>query len=266
VRASQQRFFDHLNTPAAGAIRRYHEATVAAKEHLKIANQEVATLRKASQAAHEQMVALDQKASAEKNAAAATRDRAAADAAAAASTHLEAEANKIAAQAAKDKAAAEQDAAGATMATIAGVIAGRRAQAGVEVVFDTGKGLEALADHDYEAAVEYFAAAAEMAKIAFSHGAHHGGGGGGGDHSSGAGSSRSDSSGSGRDHNEMPPQLDMPGGPAAQGYGKAIQLNVYGHVFADNLQTLVNKISAGVDNGTVRLSASTSATTPIPKA
>ena len=92
-----------------------------------------------------------------------------------------------------EKREAEISAAGAAISGAAGVFAGKRAQAGVEAVFDTGmaiyefaKYINAATEGDPQAAgylmssIQYTLAAAEMGKIAGTSGGKGGAGGGGG--------------------------------------------------------------------------------------
>lgn len=105
-----------------------------------------------------------------------------------------------------------------------------------------------------EASLQYAAAAKAMFRAAGSGGGASGGGasrgnasataGGGG----GGGGGRGGSGGGGGGGQYMPPGA----GPSSRGSGITINMPIYGHVFADNLQTLTNKIGAGIQNGSIK--------------
>lgn len=157
--------------------------------------------------------------------------------------------------------AANMEALGAQTASLLQAMGHKKAAAVIEVIMETGAGIAALARQDYVGAGLHFMAAAEYGIVAGKSGGSHGGGGGGGSSYGGDGGS----SGGGGGSSRMPPSALTPGGGFSSSVHPTVQLQIYGHVFADNLQTLVQKISSGVDSGNLRMSASKVSSTPVPK-
>lgn len=221
-----EKAFEHINTPLAANIKHFADSVRTIREHDAAIQKIIKRWR--DEAASERVAAAASaaRAAAERGTAQGDRDAAAASTALTNARLLEAAATKAAARAAEEKKLAEAEAAGAAIANIAGVIAGRKAQAYVEMVFDTGMGIyetakaltpgNPFAAQDALAAVEYFAAAAEQGKIALSSGA----GGGGGAGASGGiagGSSGPQSAGATGSQTPMQPAFTKMGGPPPPG-------------------------------------------------
>ncbi len=166
------------------------------------------------------------------------------------------------------------EAAQSAAAGLAGLIAGQRAAAAVNAVFDAAKGAEQVAmaldpvdpNHamHWISAAQFFVASAEFAKIAGTSSHHHGGGGGG---SAGRGSSggfgSSGGYGRGSGYRDQPPPQTLAAG-AAGGGGRFSQAHVVVYSSDDELAKFVgDAVKRAVQNGHYVMSTASQRGVPV---
>jgi hypothetical protein len=131
------------------------------------------------------------------------------------------------------------------------LIAGRRAAAAVEAVWETAQGFAALGEYDFWSAAQHFLSAAQYGIVA-------GAGAGGGSAAGGGGASRATNA-----TYEGAPSGGVTGSYRGGGGtgGSAVHFNFYGGVIsADTLQQFSVQLSQAVRNGTTTLVASNALT------
>ena len=135
----------------------------------------------------------------------------------------------------------------------------KKAYYAVKAAEEVAAGVEALAEGTWPpnpqaiiAAGLHFESAAEYAKLAGTSAGHRGAGatGAGSEYGAPGGGDQYRSGGGGGGGEQGP---ELPGtGPSSERAGVTINMPIYGHVFADNLQTLANKLGQGIQNGTIK--------------